>query len=67
VRAHEGSSLYELVLAADDRRWLDRQVRPVERLQRRELAVAELVETLRRRQVLEAVLAEVAQRRFPVE
>ena len=60
-RGRAAPRLLELALAADERRRLDRQVRPVERLERRELVVAELEEPLRRAEVLEAVLAEVAQ------
>ena len=59
--AEEREHLAELLLATDERRRLHRQVRLVERFERRELAVAELVEPLGRRQVLEPVLAEVAQ------
>jgi Trp operon repressor len=44
----EDEHLAELLLAPDERRRLNRQVRLVERLQRRELAIAELVDPLRR-------------------
>ena len=47
MRAHERAGLLELALPADERRRLDRQVRSKERLQRREVFVAELVQTLR--------------------
>ena len=50
----------QLLLAADERSRLHRQVRPVERLQRREVLGAELEEPLRLEEVLEAVLAQVA-------
>ena len=52
--------LLELVLPPDERARGDRQVRRVERPERREVAVAELVEALGADQVLQAVLAEVA-------
>ncbi len=61
VRADELTELLELSPTANERRLLDRQIRPVQRLQRRKLAVSELVQMLRRAQVLEPVLAEVAQ------
>ena len=64
VRAYEPSSLFELALPADERRRLDRQVRPIERLQWREVLVAELVQALGRGQVLEAMVAEVTQLRL---
>ena len=60
MRTNKGPSFRELALATDQRRRLDRQVRAMERPQRRELSLAELVEPLRRRQILEAVLAQVA-------
>ena len=63
MRANERPGLLELALASDERGRLDRQVRPIERPQRREVLVAELVQALRRAQVLEAMLAEVAQLR----
>jgi len=40
--------LRQLVAATEERRRRDRQVRPMERLQRRELVVAELVDALGR-------------------
>ena len=55
----EGEHFAELLLAADERRRLLGQVRLVERLERRELGVAELVEPLRCGQVLEPMLPEV--------
>jgi hypothetical protein len=53
--------LRQLVVAAQKRRGRDREIRSVERLQRRELAVPELEDPLRRAQVPKPVLAEVAQ------
>ena len=44
--ADESAGFGELTLSADDRRRLDRESRPVQRLQRRELAVAELEQPL---------------------
>src|SRR5262249_60181061 len=49
----------KLVLAAEERRRRDGQIRLVERLQRWVVAGAELEDPLRRGEVLEAVLAEV--------
>jgi hypothetical protein len=49
----------ELVLPTQKRGCRDRQVRPVQRLQRRESIVAELEDPLRRAQVLEPVLAQI--------
>ena len=51
----------ELVLAAEKRRRRDRQVRPVERLQRRKLVFTELVDPLGSAEILEPVLAEIAE------
>jgi hypothetical protein len=51
----------QLALAAEERRRRDRQVRLVERLQPRELTLAELPDPLRGAQVLEPVLPEVAE------
>ena len=53
--------LRELVLPAEERRRGNRQVRPVQALQSREVVVAELVDPLWRGQILEPVLAQVAQ------
>ena len=53
--------LSELSLAPEERRHRNRQIRPVEALERRELAFAELIHALRRAEILEAVLAEVDQ------
>ena len=53
--------LGQLVLTTEERRRRNRQVRPVETLQRREVLVAELVDPLGRGEVLEPVLAEVPQ------
>jgi hypothetical protein len=62
VRAREHPAYVgELVLAAEELRRRDREVRPVERLQRRELVGAKLVNPLWRAQVLEPVLTEVAE------
>ena len=52
--------LAQLLLSPDERSRLQRQVRLVQRLQRRELRVAHLVERLRSRQVLQAVQARAA-------
>ena len=51
----------ELTLPAEERCCRNRQIRPVEALQRREVLVAELVDPLRCRQILQPVLAQVAQ------
>ena len=53
--------LGELALTAEERRRLDRKVRPVERLQGREVAVTELVEALRRGEILQPVQSLVAE------
>ena len=53
--------LAELLLAPDERCRLLRQIRLVERLQRRKVGVAELPDPLGRGQVLEPVIAEVVQ------
>ena len=53
--------LAQLGVPTEERRQRHGQVRRVERLQRREVIVAELVDALRRRQVLQAVLAEIVQ------
>jgi hypothetical protein len=47
VRANQFARLRELALPADKRCRLDRQVRPVQRAQRREVPVAELEEPVR--------------------
>ena len=60
LAAQQADDLVELALAAEERRRRDGEVRLVERLQAREIGVAELEEALRRREVLESVLAEVA-------
>ena len=52
--------LVDLPLATEERRRRNRQVRLVQRLQRREVVRPELEETLRRAQVLQPVQAEVA-------
>ena len=51
----------ELTRAPEERCRRDREVRPVQALQRRERGVSELVEPLGRGEVLQPVLAEVAQ------
>ena len=61
VAREQLSHVRELVLATEERRRGDGEVRPVERLQGRELVAAELENPLWRAQVLEPVLAEVAQ------
>ena len=53
----QGEHIEKLLLAADKGRRLLRQVRLVQRTQRRKLPAAELVDALRGRQVLEPVLA----------
>jgi len=53
--------LGQLVLATQERGGRDRQVRPVQALERREVVVSELVDPLGCRQILQTVLAEVAQ------
>ena len=58
--AQQADNLVELALAAEKRRRRDGEVRLVQRLQARELGVAQLEEALRRREVLETVLPEVA-------
>ncbi len=60
MRADERTCLGELALSAHERGGLDRQVRAMERPERRKLAVAELVQDLRRTEVLEAMVAELA-------
>ena len=60
MRTDEGARFGELTFSADDRRRLDRECRPIQRLERRELLVAQLVEPLRRAEVLSGV-SEVAQ------
>ncbi len=62
--AKELTCLLELALPPDERGRLNREVRPVEGLERREVPVAELVQALRAREVLEPVVAEVAEPRF---
>ncbi len=61
VLRQEPGHLHQLLLAAQERRRGDGQIRLVEALQRREATVPELVDALGRRQVLEPVLAEVAE------
>ena len=62
--AQQVEHLVDLALAAEQRGGRHRQVGGVERLQRREVVVAELVEPRRRGEVLEPVLAEVAHARL---
>ena len=59
--ASNAHDLRQLVLAAEERRRRHRQIRAIEALERREVAVPELEDPLGCREVLEAVLAEVAQ------
>ncbi len=65
--ANELTGLSELPLSPDERIRLNREVRPIEGLERRKIRVPELVETLRGGEVLEAMVAEVAEVRFGVE
>ena len=58
---HQPDHLGQLPLPAQERRRLDREIRPVEARERREVAVAELEESLGRPEILEPVLAQVAQ------
>ena len=58
----QGAHLLQLALAPEEGRRRHGQVRLVERGERRELLLAELVQPLRRRQVLQPVPPEVAQR-----
>jgi hypothetical protein len=60
-------NLLEFVLATEERRRGNRQVRPVQRPQGREVVVSQLVDALRRRQVLQPVLADVAELVGPQE
>ena len=53
----------QLFGATQKRRRRNRQVRPIQALQRRELTLPQLVHTLRRSQILETVLPEVAKLR----
>ena len=57
----QADDLDELALPAEEGRRRNRQVRPEERLERRELAVSELVDALGRGEILEPVLAEVGE------
>ena len=65
--ANELTRLLELALPPDERIRLDREVRPIEGLERRKIRVPELVETLRGGEVLEAMVAEVEEVRCGVE
>ena len=58
---HETADLCQLPLAAEQRPRRDRQVRPSQRPERRELPASKLVDTLSRQEILEPVLTEVAQ------
>ena len=53
----------QLVRATQKRRRRNREVRPIQALQRREVTLPQLVHTLRRSQILETVLPEVAKLR----
>ena len=57
--AEERARLGQFSLATDKRGRLHREVRPVQRLERRELLAPELEEPLRLEQVLETVLTEI--------
>ena len=59
--AHQRQHLRELGSATDQLSRLHRQVRLVQALQRRKVAVAELVEPLRLDKVLEPMVPEVTQ------
>ena len=65
VGANELTRLRELAPPADQRRRLDRQIRPIQRAQRRKVSVTELEEPVRGAEVLEAVLAEVEELPVP--
>ena len=58
-RSEQRGDLLDGILAPDEGGRRHRQIRPVERAQRREAGVAELVQAHRGRQVLETVLAEI--------
>ena len=60
LAAQQADDLVELAPAAEERRRRDGEVRLVQRLQAREVGVAQLEEALRRREVLQTVLTEVA-------
>ena len=57
--AEERAGFGQFSLATDERGRLHREVRPVQRLERRELLAPELEEPLRLEQVLETVLTEI--------
>ena len=61
VARDERRDLAELLYAPEERRRRDREVRPVERLERRKAFVAELPDPFRGSQVFQAVLAEISQ------
>ena len=67
TRAEERSGLVELARPPDEPGRLGREVRSVERPQRREVVASELVESLRRAEILESVLTEIAQLHARVE
>jgi hypothetical protein len=58
---HERADLRQLLLAAEQRPRRDGEVRPSQRLERREVAAAQLVDALGCEEVLEPVLPEVVQ------
>ena len=64
LTSEESHHLGELAVAPEERRRLHRKVRLIERPQRRELGVSELVDVLGRLEVLQAVVPEVANRRI---
>ena len=67
MRPNKRRCLFELALAADERRLLDGQVRPIQRLQWWELLRTQLVQAQRRTQILQPVLAQITQRHGRVE
>jgi hypothetical protein len=67
LRAQEPTGLIELPLASDQQRRLNRQVRRIEAVKRRELFVAELVKPERLAEVFQPVTSEVANRYGRIE
>ncbi len=61
VAAEEADDVGQLRRTADERGRGNREVRLVERLERRELGLAELVDPFRRREILEPVVTEVGE------
>ena len=64
LASEQSHHLGELTVAPEERRRLHRKVRLIERPQRRELGVPELVEVFGCLEVLQAVIPEVAHRRI---